>query len=211
MNDNAPVEKANRPRLTRKEYTDPVEKRRDFWSGFGLWFALNIILTICSWGVTVLFTYGSATSTSGGLDTALSGLYSVLGILLSLAPWVLNLGLLIYFGLTRTQVAFGMLAAFGVVLALGLILGVVTSVGCFITSLSDSSGYAIAGQFIVAIIMAPVVVAAIVVGIIFFVNYRSSQDKYSLRMVRLIAILLGVVFVSGIILTVAYFITQAAN
>jgi hypothetical protein len=44
--------------LTRKIYETDSEKKKDFWIGVGLFFGLNILLGICSWGSTVFFSIG---------------------------------------------------------------------------------------------------------------------------------------------------------
>lgn len=111
--------------LTRKEYTDPAEKKKDFWLGFGLWWVLNILLTLCQWGVSIaLFSIPST-------DETLATVVSIGTMILYILPWLINIGLIIYLAFTRSQMALGMLAGFGSALALVICLGVIATVACF--------------------------------------------------------------------------------
>jgi cytosine/uracil/thiamine/allantoin permease len=114
-------------KLTRKEYTDPAEKKKDFWLGFWLWWGLNILL----WVITTAASVGIYSIPSNN-DTTLTSLQSIASIVLGVLPLLVNLGLLIYFALTRGQIALGMLVAFGVALALVVLLGIIFTVACFI-------------------------------------------------------------------------------
>lgn len=124
-------------KLTRKEYTDPTEKKKDFWLGVALWFGLNIVMALCSWGVAALF--ASTLASSDGSNTTLYNIYSMVNLLLGLAPLLINIGLIIFFAATRSQVALGMLAAFGMALLLVLCLGIIFAVACFVI-LAQSTG-----------------------------------------------------------------------
>ena len=115
--------------LTRKIYETNAEKKKDFWIGFGLWWGLNILLALCSWGAFTVFGYSGIMF--DGSTSTYSDLYSVLNCVLGLLPWVLNIGLIIYFALTRSQIAVGMVAGFGVALLITICLGVIFTVWCF--------------------------------------------------------------------------------
>lgn len=121
---------SRRPKwFARKDYSSPAEKKKDFWLGVGLFFLLNILLGLCSWGVLALFGYSGAlfnVSTS-----TYSDLYSVLTCILGLLPWILNIGLVIYFAFTRNQIAYGMVAGFAIALLIVICLGVVFAAFCF--------------------------------------------------------------------------------
>lgn len=117
--------------FSRKEYTSEAEKKKDFWIGFAGWFIGNIILCLLQFlgstlvlGLVGAFDQGN-TDLSGAAVNAIS-------ILLSVLPWLLNLGLLIFFAVTRTQIALGMLVAFAVSIALVILAGVVLTVACFV-------------------------------------------------------------------------------
>lgn len=112
--------------LKRKEYTDPAEKKKDFWLGFGLWWGLNIVLTLCQWGLgMVLYSIPSSGET-------LAMVSSVMSIIFYALPWVINVGLIIYLAFVRGYMALGMLAGFGSVLALTICLSVIAAVACMV-------------------------------------------------------------------------------
>ncbi|MBE7534640.1 MAG: hypothetical protein HS124_02775 [Anaerolineales bacterium] len=122
--------------LARREYTDPAEKKRDFWIGVIIFFVLNIVLTLCQWGLG--FGLLSASSNFAATDSVSSALESILYLIFALAPWAINIGLIVYFALTRSQIALGMVAGFGIALAIVICLGVLFTVWCF-ASLSAGS------------------------------------------------------------------------
>jgi hypothetical protein len=62
-----------------------------------------------------------------------------LTLVLGLVPFVINVGLMIYFAFTRSQIALGMLAAFGAALAVVIVLGVIFTIACFVM-LGSSNG-----------------------------------------------------------------------
>ena len=113
-------------KLTHKEYTDPAEKKKDFWRGVALWFGLNIAMGLCYWGAVFLFA-----SAAPSTDPTSSNLYTALMWILGILPWIINIGLFIYFILTRSQIAWGMLAGFGIALALAICLGAIFAAYCF--------------------------------------------------------------------------------
>lgn len=115
--------------LTRKEYTDPAEKKKDFWIGVGLFFVLNIVLTLCQWGLG----YGAMTVAPDGFgsDDFSTTLMTIISWIFILLPWVINIGLIIFFAFTRSQIALGMVAGFGIALAIVICLGVIFTLWCF--------------------------------------------------------------------------------
>ncbi|GJQ51768.1 MAG: hypothetical protein HKUEN02_06150 [Anaerolineaceae bacterium] len=131
---NAPFELAGnngKPKwLTRKEYTNPAEKKRDFWIGVAIFFVLNIVLTLCQWGLGAGFYTVSPSIVDSNFPS--SPLFSILSWALLLMPWVINIALVIYFALTRSQIALGMVAGFGIALAIVICLGVIFTVWCFV-------------------------------------------------------------------------------
>ena len=195
--------------LTRKEYTDPAEKKRDFWRGVGLFFGLAILFSLCNTALPVALS--TLSSTADGSNASLNNIIIGLFYVLLPLPWILTIGLMIYFGRTRTHVALGMLTGFSVILVLTLIAGVVTSVGCFVVSLSDpeTAILMIIGQIVVGAALVPVLIVTGIVAVIFLANYRSSQEKSSLRMARFLGVILAIVFVLAFVLTIGYLIVQA--
>lgn len=115
--------------LERKIYETQSEKKKDFAIGAGVFIGLNVLLLILSSVVSVLFTLPFVNTES---DTA-AGLALLGGCLFYVIPFLFNIAALIYFMLTRTWIAIGMLGTFGALLILGLILGVIASIVCFAT------------------------------------------------------------------------------
>jgi hypothetical protein len=133
LGNNAPKnirEDNSRPSVfTRKIYETDAEQKKDFWRGVGLWWGLNILLTLCQWGVGFgLFTVSPDFISS---DSASSPLFTIAGWIFALLPWAINIGLILYFAFTRSQIALGMLAGFGIALAITICLGVIFTVWCF--------------------------------------------------------------------------------
>ena len=108
----------------RKVYTTRGEKVVDFIIGIGLVIVINTILGVLFWGLSYL---SSNLSTSG---TAIN-LLGIVGIVLNCLPYVINIGLMVFFGFTRPWIALGMLATVGALLALSLCLAVAVAVWCF--------------------------------------------------------------------------------
>lgn len=105
------------------------EKIRDFLIGFVGWFVLNGFLTGIGWAVTVGL--GTLLSRLSFNSDSAQTLLGAVGLVVNCLPWLINIGLLIYFGLTRYWIALGALAAFGAVLFLLLCVAVVVWVMCF--------------------------------------------------------------------------------
>ena len=96
----------NKPKwFTRKVYETDAEKKRDFWIGVVLFFVLNIVLILCQWGLGIGFI---AAVPDTGIGETANVLVPLLSIVITFAPWVINGGLVIYFALTRSQIALGM-------------------------------------------------------------------------------------------------------
>jgi hypothetical protein len=115
--------------LQRKVYETQSEKKKDFAIGAGVFISLNVLLFILSTAISALFMMPSANSAS---DAAAA--LALLGIcLFYVIPFLINIGVLIYFMLTRTWIAIGMLGTFGFLLISALILGVIASIVCFAT------------------------------------------------------------------------------
>ena len=116
---------------------NPANKKKDFWRGVGLFFGLNIVMGLCSWGAsTALY---KMTYTPNGTNTQLVDVYSAVSFILGVLPLLINIGLIIYFAFTRSQIALGMLAGFGIAFLIVLILGVILTVWCFVSL--GSGGY----------------------------------------------------------------------
>ena len=120
--------------LKQKIYETDAEKKKDFRLGIALFFGLNIVLALCSWGVTALL-YGSLSTTdfTNPSTPDLTNLYSTLTCILGALPLVINIGLIIYFALTRSQIALGMLTGFAIAFVITLCLGVIFAAWCFYT------------------------------------------------------------------------------
>lgn len=114
--------------FSRKEYANPAEKKKDFWIGVVLFFVLNILLVACQWGLGFGLVSVSPNLPSDEISSALGTIFSWIMILL---PWALNIGLIVYFAFTRSQIAVGMLAGFGIALALVVAAGILFMVVCF--------------------------------------------------------------------------------
>jgi hypothetical protein len=117
-------------KLTRKEYTDPAEKKKDFWRGVGLWFGLNILLGLCNWGASTAM--NNMAYTPNGPNTQLVDILPLVSFMLGFIPLLINIGLIVFFAFTRSQIALGMLAGFGIALLFSIILGVIFAVACFV-------------------------------------------------------------------------------
>jgi hypothetical protein len=116
--------------LTRKTYTTRNEKIIDFVIGFIGWFVLNGLLTVLVQAVSA-----GLSLAGGALDGGGSGVSDVTLIVIGLVglcvPLLINIGLLVYFALTRYWIALGALAAFALSLVAVICLGVVLGVTCF--------------------------------------------------------------------------------
>lgn len=114
--------------MRRKIYETPGEKRRDFWIGFIGWFILNIALGVIGFLISLVMT---PMISNMDFETG-SSLYNTVSLILSCLPLLLNVGLMVLFAFTRSQIALGMLTAFGVALAITICLGVIATAACFV-------------------------------------------------------------------------------
>lgn len=115
--------------FVRKTYETRQEERRDFWIGFGGWFATNIVMTLLSWGCTLLMSYlkDNLLPSNEAIDT----LVPILVVIVQVIPLFINLGGLIFLAFTRKWMALGALVAFGAALILVVAAGVCFVVACF--------------------------------------------------------------------------------
>ncbi len=120
-----------------KIYETIAEKKKDFRIGVGLFFGLNIIMSLCSWGLSAAM--WNLMYTPEGTSTALADIYPTISCILGALPLLINIGLIVYFAFTRAQIALGMLAGFGFALILVVCLGVIFTVWCFYAL--SSGGY----------------------------------------------------------------------
>jgi hypothetical protein len=117
-------------RLTKKEYTSEEEKKKDFRLGLIGWYVGNFALCLIQAGVSALLV-SLVSSTSSG-DSAVGLIGNALTWILYLLPWIINIGLIIFFALTRSQIALGMLVGFASAVALVIILGIIFTIACFV-------------------------------------------------------------------------------
>lgn len=116
--------------LKQKIYEAAAEKKKDFWLGVGLFFGLNIVLALCSWGLTAAMF--SVMYAPDGTNTMLADIYPTISCVLGALPLIVNIGLIIYFAATRSQIALGMLAGFGIAFVIVICLGVIFMTVCFV-------------------------------------------------------------------------------
>lgn len=102
--------------FVRKVYETRSQKVGDFFLGIGLFIAVNVASgVIASLGMSLL------ASLSISNTSAAQTIWSFLVFLLYALPFAVQIGLLIYFGLTRYWIALGMLGAFAASLLLVLL------------------------------------------------------------------------------------------
>ena len=114
-----------------------ADEKKDFWRGVGLFFGLNIVMALCSWGASAAL--ANMTYTPNGPNEQLVNVYPVVSFMLGLVPLLINIGLIVFFAFTRPRVALGMLAGFGIALLISIILGVIFAVACIV--ILRSGGY----------------------------------------------------------------------
>ena len=115
-------------KLQRSIYDSRQEKIRDFLIGAGLFIGLNVVFGVVSLGLSYVMS-----QVSGNLDSSspIGQIISFATALLYCCPYFLNVGLMIYFGLTRYWIGLGMLGTFAGLLLLVVIAGVLFAVWCF--------------------------------------------------------------------------------
>lgn len=186
--------------LKRKIYENNAQKKKDFWIGVGIWFGLNILMGLCVGGVNAMqMSMINSDASNPTLRTINFTLFMLLGIL----PFVVNIGLIVYFAFTRGQIALGMLAGFGMALALVIFLGIFLSASCFQTP------YQAAAPRILVLTVTPLLIIAIILAVIFFMTYRSTRNIYALRMVWILAVIITIaLLVSCLFLAAAYLLLK---
>jgi hypothetical protein len=121
--------------LERKVYETRSQKVGDFFIGVGLCIGLNILLSMI---LTMIVPLGFGVVGSITTDSNLSGsIFTILGIIAYGLPCIIQIGLIIYFGLTRYWIALGMLAA----IALGLLITLLLGAACFALIAGLSGGF----------------------------------------------------------------------
>jgi hypothetical protein len=122
-------------KITKKEYTTPEEKKKDRRRGFWLWWGINVLMWVITFGLSALLGVGMSSA-----DENLTRILGIANVIIGLLPWVVNLGVLIYLALTRTQMAWGFVLGFASAFALVLVLGVVLAVVCFVIIAASGGG-----------------------------------------------------------------------
>ncbi len=116
--------------LTRATYETRSQKVRDFLIGYIGWFVLNALVNALLYAFAFL---SPALMTSNDYDPTLQSTLSIVGLVCNIGAFLLNIGLLIYFALTRYWIALGALSAFGTLFALAICAAVVIGVVCFVS------------------------------------------------------------------------------
>ena len=115
-------------KLQRAVYETRRETVIDFLAGVGIFLGLNLVLATITVGLSYL-----VSQNSGSLDQV-DGLTSLVNFMVAVfycCPYLLNIGLMIYFGMTRYWIALGMLGTFAGLLLLVVIAGVLFAIWCF--------------------------------------------------------------------------------
>ncbi len=113
--------------MTRHTYTTRSQKTAHFFGGFFGWFLLNLLLLGGTYLADFLFA-----SLLPADDPNSANLLGLIGFALSCLGFILNIGLLIYFGFTRYWIALGGLVAFAISLLLALCAALVFFGVCFL-------------------------------------------------------------------------------
>jgi len=120
-------------RFQRKVYETRSQKVGDFFLGVGLIIGIDVV-------------FGVILSLSGGVgswlfgsnyNSAVASIGSMLSIFLYCLPFVVNIGAIIYFSLTRYWIALGMLA----IIALGLLISLFLAAACFVLIGGGAAGW----------------------------------------------------------------------
>ncbi len=109
-------------KLQRKVYTTRQEKIIDLVIGIGVFMLVNVFMTGIGFGWTAVETAYS--------ESIPSFVTQAVSLILTVSPYILNLGLLVLFALWRHWIALGMVAAFAISLLLALCLAVIAGVAC---------------------------------------------------------------------------------
>lgn len=101
----------------RKVYETGSQKVGDFFFGIALFVGINIAFGVIAGLGSSIFV--SLTGASG--NPTVQAFWNMALFLISILPFVIQIGLIIYFGLTRYWIALGMLGAFAASLLLVLL------------------------------------------------------------------------------------------
>ena len=118
--------------LQRRVYANRGEKVVDLIIGVAVWHIVNIVLGI---GFAVL----SGVLMGVSNDPNVTSVTSILSTVLSCLPFLVNIALLIFFGLTRYWIALGMVGTFALYVILAICALVIFGAACF-AILGSSSG-----------------------------------------------------------------------
>lgn len=108
-------------KLQKKVYETRAEKKKDFLIGVGVFLGLNVLLYL----LAILASFLTQTTTNDVKTIVFLGCWYIL-------PFLANIGVIIYFALTRSWIAMGMLGTFGGLILLSLVLSCIASVVCFV-------------------------------------------------------------------------------
>jgi hypothetical protein len=116
-------------KLEKKVYTTRAEKQKDLFIGVGIFLGVNVLLFMIAVLVATLVPRGRS-----GFEGQIFGL---IPILFNCLPYLANVGLAIYFALTRSWIALGMILTLGILSLIGLLVGVIAGIVCFIALLGS--------------------------------------------------------------------------
>jgi hypothetical protein len=127
--------------LTRATYAERADKVRDFVIGYLGWFILNALLNGVLFGVSLIApAIGSSAPDNFELYQTIQNVLVWVQLACNGLLLLLNVGLIIYFALTRYWIALGALSAFATLLALALCAAIFVAVACFAIIASSGSG-----------------------------------------------------------------------
>ena len=116
----------------RKIYDTRRQKTIDFIIGFVGFFILNALMTLgfilASSGFVELTNVLDSTS----IDQIYNAVGGIIGWVLVCAPWLINLGIPIWFAFRQYYIAIGYASAFGTFLFITICAGIVWTVACFV-------------------------------------------------------------------------------
>lgn len=115
--------------LTRHTYATSGQKVLDFALGFFGWYLLNSLLWGCG-QLMLALVIAPFTSTATPNTDLMATAVSVISMCITCVPMLANIGLLIYFGLTRYWITLGALSAFVLTTIMVLCLGILVGATC---------------------------------------------------------------------------------
>ena len=113
--------------LTRKTYATRSEKVIDFVIGFVGFFVLNGVIGGGAQLVIILLNNASIAVN----DSTIQSMVGVIGLALGCLPFILNIGLIIFFAFTRYWIALGALGALAVSLIIAICIAIIIGGACF--------------------------------------------------------------------------------